>query len=114
MIDQLFKLQTGETFPIQVPQSYAEFDGLKGGRVNLCLECGISDVVYRGTSANVRDTLAEKVAELYPNLPRETKPHPNSERAKKGVTVFSESPIKYLSRVAANVEGLPEDAPFQL
>ena len=108
MIKQEFSLQSGETFPVLVPQSYAEFDGLPGGRVNLALECAIDDVVYRGASASVRDALAEAVAALYPNLPRETKPHPNAEKAKKGGTVFAESPGKFLGRVTASVEGLPE------
>src|ERR1039457_6085220 len=113
MIKQEFSLQSGETFPVLVPQSYAEFDGLPGGRVNLALECAIDDVVYRGASASVRDALAEAVAALYSNLPRETKPHPNAEKAKKGETVFAESPGKFLGRVAASVEGLLEEAPFQ-
>src|SRR5438093_6731187 len=113
MKEQEFYLQTGEKCPLLVPETAAEFDALPGGRVGLCCECGVDDVVYRGPQATVRDMLASVIAKKYPQVPRRTKPHPNQEKAKKGETVFDESPIKYLDRVASTVGGLPDDAPFQ-
>ena len=103
MKSQEWELQSGLKFNLEVPETPTEFDGLPGGRVGLCVECANDDVMYRGPFAVVRDLLAEAVAAEYTQVVRATKPHPNSARAKKGETVFAESPGKYLARAAVEV-----------
>ena len=111
MINKECELQSGLKFNIQVPESVTEFDALPGGRVGLCLECAIDDVLYRGPFADVRDALANALAVANPSIPRKTKPHPNAERAAKGDVVNDESEGKYIARVAAELA--VEETTFQ-
>jgi hypothetical protein len=107
-----WELQSGLKFQLPVPSTVEEFDSLPGGRVGLCLECGVDDVMYRGPFADVRDQLAAALEKKYPNSPRERKAHPNVEKAKKGETVVAESPGKYISRLAA-LQGWDDASGFQ-
>ena len=111
MTNKECELQSGLKFNIQVPESVTEFDALPGGRVGLCLECAIDDVLYRGPFADVRDALAKALAVANPSIPRKTKPHPNAERAAKGDVVNDESEGKYIARVAAELA--VEETTFQ-
>jgi hypothetical protein len=112
MVSKEWELQSGLKFNLEVPSTVEEFDALPGGRVGLCLECGVDDVMYRGPFADVRDALAAALETAYPKAPRERKPHPNADRAKKGETVINESPGKYINRLVA-LQGWDDATGFQ-
>jgi hypothetical protein len=105
MKQQEWELQSGLKFNMAVPESVDEFDKLPGGRVGLCLECATDDVAYRGFFADVRDILAEELEKRFPDCPRNRKPHPKD----KTKTVLDESPGKYISRLAAELNLADED-----
>jgi hypothetical protein len=110
MKETRWELQGGLKFRVTTPTTIDEYSALAGVlRMDenstgvAVLDDAIENVMYRGAFAEIRRALAIKLAELNPDIPRETKNKPGAKPDTSGTIeqVFDESEGKYISRVAA-------------
>jgi hypothetical protein len=110
MKETSWELQGGLKFRVTTPTTIDEYSALAGVlRMDenstgvAVLDDAIENVMYRGAFAEIRRALAIKLAELNPDIPRETKNKPGAKPDTSGTIeqVFDESEGKYISRVAA-------------
>lgn len=89
----------GLTVNLSVPESVEEFDA-NAKRAGACLDEAISNCVYRGSLAEFRDTLTEKVEEKYV-VERLTKDTGKKDSDGKAILTFDETEADYIKRVLA-------------
>lgn len=106
MKQRTFNLEGGLSYVLTVPSTVAEYVSLSKQSEAELVDDAVSERVYRGPQADVREALCDAIEAAFPDTPRNRTAHATRKNSKGEAVQVEESASRYIARVAAaaNVE----------